>query len=126
MRTRPPRYLDAPLGAISMTTSSASFYYHHDPLDSITDVTDASGTAQWAYSYDPDTTSVTDGYDDDGRLHTVTSGTSRYPIPAATGFTPEFAKSLGADPYDVPVAWGTRSPQVSPRVTGPLRLVHVV
>jgi RHS repeat-associated protein len=46
------RYLGGPLGAISFTTTSATFYYHRDPLRSIVDVTDASGNAQWRYEYD--------------------------------------------------------------------------
>jgi len=46
------RYLDGPLGALSLTNSSASFYYQHDPLGNITDVTDASGAAQWKYEYE--------------------------------------------------------------------------
>jgi RHS repeat-associated protein len=45
-------YLDGPLGAVSMTDSSSTFYYHSDPLGSITDVTDASGDPQWSYSYE--------------------------------------------------------------------------
>jgi RHS repeat-associated protein len=36
-----------------MATSSASFYFHHDPLNSTSDLTDATGTPQWAYSYEP-------------------------------------------------------------------------
>ena len=47
------RYLTTPLGAASMTTSSATFYYHHDPRGDVTDKTNASGTAQWLYQYEP-------------------------------------------------------------------------
>jgi YD repeat-containing protein len=47
------RYLDGPLGAIWLTNASGSFYYHQDPLGSVTDVTDASGAAQWRYAYEP-------------------------------------------------------------------------
>ena len=46
------RYVGGPLGAISFTTTSATFYFHRDPLRSIADVTDASGNAQWRYDYD--------------------------------------------------------------------------
>jgi RHS repeat-associated protein len=46
------RYLDGPLGAVSLTNSSASFYYQHDPLGNVSDVTDASGAAQWKYEYE--------------------------------------------------------------------------
>lgn len=46
------RYLDDSLGPFALTNSSATFYYHRDPLGTIADVTDASGTAQWKYEYD--------------------------------------------------------------------------
>lgn len=47
------RYLDGPNGAVSMTNSGGVFYYGHDPLGSVSDLTDATGAAQWAYSYEP-------------------------------------------------------------------------
>ena len=46
------RYLGGPLGSFSFTNSSATFSYHRDPLGTITDVTDASGAAQWKYEYE--------------------------------------------------------------------------
>jgi RHS repeat-associated protein len=46
------RYLAGPLGAFSFTNSSATFSYHRDPLGTVTDVTDASGAAQWKYEYE--------------------------------------------------------------------------
>jgi RHS repeat-associated protein len=46
------RYLDGPLGAVSMTNGSGTFYYHRDPLGTVTDVTDANGNAQWRYEYE--------------------------------------------------------------------------
>jgi len=46
------RYLNGPLGAVSYTGGAGTFYYHRDPLGSVTDVTDLSGTAQWRYDYD--------------------------------------------------------------------------
>ena len=46
------RYLDGLDGALSMTNASATFYYHRDPLDTVTDVTDSSGAAQWKYEYE--------------------------------------------------------------------------
>jgi RHS repeat-associated protein len=46
------RYLGGPLGAVSMTNSAGTFYYHHDPLGTVSDVTDASGAAQWRYEYE--------------------------------------------------------------------------
>jgi RHS repeat-associated protein len=35
-----------------MTDTGGTFYYHGDPLGSITDLTDASGAAQWRYEYE--------------------------------------------------------------------------
>ncbi len=46
------RYLGGPLGAVSFANATASFYFHQDPLGSVTDVTDASGAAQWRYEYE--------------------------------------------------------------------------
>ena len=46
------RYLGGPLGAVSMMNASATFCYHEDPLGTVTDVTDASGVAQWRYEYE--------------------------------------------------------------------------
>jgi RHS repeat-associated protein len=46
------RYLGGASGPISMTNASATFYYHRDPLNTVTDVTDASGVAQWKYEYE--------------------------------------------------------------------------
>jgi RHS repeat-associated protein len=46
------RYLAGPLGALSMANSSATFYYHYDPLGTVSDLTDASGGAQWKYEYE--------------------------------------------------------------------------
>jgi RHS repeat-associated protein len=47
------RYLNGPTGALNQTNTSATFWYHHDPLNTITDVTNASGAAQWKYEYEP-------------------------------------------------------------------------
>jgi RHS repeat-associated protein len=47
------RYLDGPTGAVSMTNSGGTYYYQHDPLGNVSDLTDAAGTPQWAYSYEP-------------------------------------------------------------------------
>jgi RHS repeat-associated protein len=46
------RYLDGPLGAVSFTNSSDTYYLHADPLGSVTDVTDSTGAAQWRYDYE--------------------------------------------------------------------------
>lgn len=41
------------IGPVSMTTPAGSFYYHHDTLRNIANLTNASGTNQWTYSYEP-------------------------------------------------------------------------
>lgn len=46
------RYITGPLSALSMTDSSGTFYYHGDPLGTVTDLTDAAGSAQWRYDYE--------------------------------------------------------------------------
>jgi len=38
---------------ISMTTGGSDFYYHHDALGSVANLTSAAGAAQWSYSYEP-------------------------------------------------------------------------
>jgi YD repeat-containing protein len=47
------RYVQGPAGPVSMTTSAGAFYFHRDQLGSVTDVTSASGAAQWRYAYEP-------------------------------------------------------------------------
>ena len=47
------RYLNGPTGALNQTNTSATYWYHHDLLNTITDVTDGSGAAQWKYEYEP-------------------------------------------------------------------------
>jgi RHS repeat-associated protein len=38
---------------ISMTNSSNTTYYHHDPLGSVANMTSSSGSIRWTYSYEP-------------------------------------------------------------------------
>jgi RHS repeat-associated protein len=47
------RYITDPLGPISTENTAETFYYHQDPLGTITDLTDSDGDPQWAYTYDP-------------------------------------------------------------------------
>jgi len=35
-----------------MTNATSTFYYHRDPLNTVSDVTNATGVAQWKYEYD--------------------------------------------------------------------------
>ncbi len=46
------RYLYGPR-RISLSTPSATSYYHYDHLGSVVNLTSASGQAQWTYSYEP-------------------------------------------------------------------------
>ncbi|MFN2468450.1 MAG: RHS repeat-associated core domain-containing protein [Gaiellaceae bacterium] len=47
------RYLHGPTGPLSLSTPSASFYYHRDGLGSIANVSSSSGVKQWSYAYEP-------------------------------------------------------------------------
>jgi RHS repeat-associated protein len=38
---------------IAMNTGGATYYFHHDRLGSVVDVTSATGATEWAYNYDP-------------------------------------------------------------------------
>jgi RHS repeat-associated protein len=46
------RYVSGPLGAVSMENPSETFFYHSDPLGTVTDLTDEDGDAQWRYTYE--------------------------------------------------------------------------
>jgi RHS repeat-associated protein len=38
---------------LSMTTGGSNYYFHHDGLGSVTNVTSAAGAEQWRYAYEP-------------------------------------------------------------------------
>jgi RHS repeat-associated protein len=38
---------------VSMTTGAGTFYYHHDPLGSVANLTSGTGSPQWTYTYEP-------------------------------------------------------------------------
>jgi RHS repeat-associated protein len=38
---------------ISMNTGTTPFYYHHDPLGSVANLTSSTGASQWTYAYEP-------------------------------------------------------------------------
>jgi RHS repeat-associated protein len=38
---------------VSMTTGAGTFYYHHDGLGTVANLTSATGTPQWSYTYEP-------------------------------------------------------------------------
>jgi RHS repeat-associated protein len=37
----------------SVSTTAGNFFYHYDPIGSVTNLTNASGATQWTYSYEP-------------------------------------------------------------------------
>lgn len=45
---------------ISMTSGSATSYYHHDNLGSVANVTSSSGSTRWTYAYEPFGTILTE------------------------------------------------------------------
>ena len=47
------RYINGPQGALTMSSGGNLYYLHRDPIGSITDVTNSSGTAQWQTTYEP-------------------------------------------------------------------------
>jgi RHS repeat-associated protein len=46
-------YVNGPYGALNYTTIADTYWYHRDPLNTVTDVTDAAGAGQWKYEYEP-------------------------------------------------------------------------
>jgi RHS repeat-associated protein len=46
-------YLNAGNTTLGMSITTDAYYYGHDPLGSVTDVSGADGTAHWAYDYEP-------------------------------------------------------------------------
>jgi RHS repeat-associated protein len=49
---------------ISMTASGSTFYFHHDAIGSVTNVTSSTGAAQWTYAYEPFGATRTETQDD--------------------------------------------------------------
>ncbi len=49
------RYIHGPAGdpLAYQTTATATWWYHQDPIGSVTDITSATGAAQWRYTYEP-------------------------------------------------------------------------
>ncbi len=48
------RYTHTPSGMpLTLTTAAGAFYYHHDPLGSISNLTNATGATQASYTYEP-------------------------------------------------------------------------
>jgi RHS repeat-associated protein len=47
------RYVEGPVGSLSLSDPGGTHWYHHDPLGTVADVTDGSGTPEWRYEYEP-------------------------------------------------------------------------
>ena len=47
------RYVQGPIGPVSVATPAGVFYYASDPIGSVRSVTDSAGVEQWRYDYDP-------------------------------------------------------------------------
>ena len=47
------RYVNGSNGALNVSHPGGAYWLHRDPLGTVTDVTDASGAAQWRYEYEP-------------------------------------------------------------------------
>lgn len=47
------RYVQGPIGPVSMATGAGVYWYHTDPLGSVRAVTDSTGIEQWRYDFDP-------------------------------------------------------------------------
>jgi RHS repeat-associated protein len=101
------RYLDGPLSATTMTNSTGSFYYHQDPLGTVTDVTNASGVAQWRYDYEAygaqRTSTNVSGTAPENRLRFngqyLDSETTQYHL-RARQYDPATGRLDGLDPVD--------------------------
>ncbi|HEU0131869.1 MAG TPA: DUF6531 domain-containing protein [Mycobacteriales bacterium] len=46
------RYVNG-VDTVSFASTAGTFYYHHDPIGSVTDVTSSTGAAQWQHTYEP-------------------------------------------------------------------------
>jgi RHS repeat-associated protein len=102
---------------LSMTTGSGTYYYHHDWLGSVSNVTSASGTPQWTYTYEPFGSIGTEVKNDASAPTNLMRFTGEY-LDTATGlyhlrarqYDPSVGRFLAADPVapslGVPYAGG--------------------
>ncbi len=104
------RYLHGPLGAFSYTEAAGTFSYHRDPLGSVTDVTNSSGSAQWKYEYEaygtPLTTTNVSGSAPENRLRfagqQLDPETSLYHL-RARQYDPAIGRFGALDPLENPL-----------------------
>ena len=68
---------------ISMTSGNNTYHFHYDPLGSVTNLTDSSGTTMWTDSYEP--------Y---GLLHSETKNSTQAPT-AVIKFAGEYLDPTG-------------------------------
>jgi RHS repeat-associated protein len=130
------RYLDDSLGPFALTNSSATFYYHRDPLGTTTDVTDASGAAQWKYEYEAygseRTTTNVSGSAPENRLRFnnqyLDPETSQYQL-RARQYDPSTGRFDSLDPVENPLTTPYEAAYVyvggqPTRLTDPLGLIR--
>jgi RHS repeat-associated protein len=91
----------------SETTGAGTFYYHHDLLGSVTDITDANGALQKSYSYtafgevtqtDVATSPPTNRFTYTGEYKEPTTGTAGYYL-RSRNYTPETGRFTSRDSY---------------------------
>ena len=98
-------YTNGPAGPLSMVAGGSTYYFHRDSLGSITDLTTASGTAEWKWDHepygdmlsetkvDPSAPAVTLGYT--GQYRDAETGTYQL---RARQYDPVNGSFLGLDP----------------------------
>jgi RHS repeat-associated protein len=104
------RYANGIDGPLSMTGAGGTSYYHRDALGSISDVTSASGAAQWAYSYEPfgaarSTTMVDPAAPANPMQYTgqyLDAGTGQYHL-RARQYDPDLGRFTVTDPLAPPI-----------------------
>ena len=102
------RYIQGPAGPISMATcASAVYYYHRDPIGSVTDMTSTTGATQWKYEYEPYGAALTTTKVNTSAPANQTGFTGAYQDPEwanyhlrARQYDPATGRFLATDPVD--------------------------
>jgi RHS repeat-associated protein len=96
---------------VSMRSGGSDFYYHHDGIGSVANVTSATGAAQWTYSYEPFGTARTETQNDPAAPANVVrfageladTGTGLYHL-RARQYDPALGRFLATDPLAQPLS----------------------